>query len=240
MKPMVIAIDGPAGAGKSTVARKLAERLGLLYVDSGATYRAAALRVVKAGVSPDDEAAVAELVAGADIQFAVGDSGPQILLDGEDVTVAIRSPEVSLAAAKVSRYPAVRQKMVDLQRRFARGRGVVMEGRDIGTVVFPPADLKVFLTAAPEERARRRLSDDQQRGQAVSLPQTIAAIERRDQLDTERKISPLIPAPDAIEVDSTQLTADQVVERILRIIRERKLIKGQGEKSAVETGELAD
>jgi len=240
MKPMVIAIDGPAGAGKSTVARKLAERLGLLYVDSGATYRAAALRVVKAGVSPDDEAAVAELVAGADIQFAVGDSGPQILLDGEDVTVAIRSPEVSLAAAKVSRYPAVRQKMVDLQRRFARGRGVVMEGRDIGTVVFPPADLKVFLTAAPEERARRRLSDDQQRGQAVSLPQTIAAIERRDQLDTERKISPLIPAPDAIEVDSTQLTADQVVERILRIIRERKLIKEQGEKSAVETGELAD
>jgi cytidylate kinase len=240
MKPMVIAIDGPAGAGKSTVARKLAERLGLLYVDSGATYRAAALRVVKGGVSPDDEAAVAELVAGANIQFAVGDSGPQILLDGEDVTVAIRSPEVSLAAAKVSRYPAVRQKMVDLQRRFARGRGVVMEGRDIGTVVFPPADLKVFLTAAPEERARRRPSDDQQRGQAVSLPQTIAAIERRDQLDTERKISPLIPAPDAVEVDSTQLTADQVVERILRIIRERKLIKEPGEKSAVETGELAD
>jgi cytidylate kinase len=240
MKPVVIAIDGPAGAGKSTVARKLAEHLGLLYVDSGATYRAAALRVVEAGVSPDDEAAVAELVAGADIQFAVGDSGLQIHLDGEDVTAASRSPEVSLAAAKVSRYPAVRQKMVDLQRSFARGRGVVMEGRDIGTVVFPPADLKVFLTAAPEERARRRLSDDQQRGQAVSLPQTIAAIERRDQLDTERKISPLIPAPDAVEVDSTALTADQVVERILRIIRERKLIKEQDEKSEMETGELAD
>jgi cytidylate kinase len=225
MKPMVIAIDGPAGAGKSTVARKLAERLGLLYVDSGATYRAAALRVVKAGVSPDDEAAVAELVAGANIQFAVGDSGPQILLDGEDVTVAIRSPEVSLAAAKVSRYPAVRQKMVDLQRRFARGRGVVMEGRDIGTVVFPKADLKIFLTAAPEERGRRRLKDDQQHGEAASFEQTVAAFRRRDQLDTERILSPLAAAPDAVPIDSTDLTADQVVELILEAARDRKLIQ---------------
>jgi cytidylate kinase len=224
MKPLVIAIDGPAGAGKSTVAQKLAARLGLMYVDSGATYRAAALRVVKAGVSPDDEAAVAEVVAEADIQFAVGDSGPQILLDGEDVTVAIRSPEVALAAAKVSRYPAVRQKMVDLQRSFARDRGVVMEGRDIGTVVFPGADLKIFLTATPEERGRRRLRDDQQHGEVVSFEQTVAALRRRDQLDTERKVSPLIAAPDAVEVDSTNLTADQVVERILKIARERNVI----------------
>ena len=148
MKPLIIAIDGPAGAGKSTVARRLAERLGLLYVDSGATYRAAALKALKAGVSPDDEPAVAELVASANIQFVAGDSGPRVLLDGDDVTAAIRSPEVSLAASKVSRYPAVRQKMVSLQRSLARGRGVVMEGRDIGTVVFPEASLKIFLTAA--------------------------------------------------------------------------------------------
>ena len=223
MKPIVIAIDGPAGAGKSTVARGLAERLGLLYVDSGATYRAAALKALKAGVSPDDEAVVAELVAGANIQFAAGDSGPRVLLDGDDVTAAIRSPEVSLAASKVSRYPTVRQKMISLQRSLARGRGVVMEGRDIGTVVFPEASLKVFLTAASEERARRRLEDDQQRGQVVSLEQTIAAIEQRDQLDRERKISPLVPAPDAVEVDSTNLSADQVVERILALAREKKM-----------------
>jgi len=224
MKPLVIAIDGPAGAGKSTVARGLAERLGLLYVDSGATYRAAAFKVLQAGVSPDDEPAVVELVASAIIKFVAGDSGPRILLDGDDVTAAIRSPDVSLAASKVSRYPAVRQKMVSLQRNLGRGRGVVMEGRDIGTVVFPEASLKVFLTAASEERARRRLEDDQQRGEAVGLEQTIAAIERRDQFDKERKMSPLIPAPDAAEVDSTNLTADQVVEHILAVVRDRKLI----------------
>ena len=223
MKPLVIAIDGPAGAGKSTVARGLAERLGLLYVDSGATYRAAALKALKAGVSPDDEPAVVELVASAIIEFVAGDSGPRVLLDGDDVTAAIRSPEVSLAASKVSRYPTVRQKMISLQRSLARGRGVVMEGRDIGTVVFPEASLKVFLTAASEERARRRQEDDQQRGQAVGLEQTIAAIEQRDQLDKERKMSPLIPAPDAVEVDSTNLSADQVVERILALAREKKM-----------------
>ena len=224
MKPIVIGIDGPAGAGKSTVARTLAERLGLLYVDSGATYRAVALKTLKAGVSPDDEPAVVELITSATIQFVVGDPGPRILLDGDDVTDAIRSPEVSLAAAQVSRYPAIRQRMISLQRNMARGRGVVMEGRDIGTVVFPEASLKVFLTAASEERARRRLADDQQRGQAVGLEQTITAIERRDQLDKERKMSPLIPAPDAVELDSTNLTADQVVERILNVARNRKLI----------------
>ena len=221
--PLVIAIDGPAGAGKSTVARKLAARLRLSYVDSGATYRAAALRVLEADLSPDAETAVSELIGRARIEFETG--GSRVRLDGNDVTQKIRTPEVTLVAAKVSRLPQVRKKLVALQRTLARGRGVVMEGRDIGTVVFPQAPLKIFLKADPEERARRRLNDDKKQGRNATLEQTAYEIGRRDQLDAERKISPLIPAPDAVEIDSTRFTADEVVERILRIAAERGLLQ---------------
>ena len=223
----MIAIDGPAGAGKSTVAQKLAERLGLAYVDSGATYRAVALKVLESGVSLDDERAVTELTARADIQFLAKDSRSLVLLDGRDVTPQIRTPEVTLAAAKVSRLPGVRGKLVRLQRSLARGRGVVMEGRDIGTVVFPDAQLKIFLQAQPEERARRRLEQERREGRDATLEQTAHEIERRDQLDAERKISPLVAAPDACEIDSTHLTADQVVERILKLAQGKKLIDGR-------------
>jgi len=224
-KPLVITVDGPAGAGKSTVAKKLAARLGLAYVDSGATYRAAALKVLKAGVNPEDESAVAELIGGTEIQVAMEGSEPRMLLDGQDVTAGIRTSEVTLAAAKVSCHPEVRAKLVNLQRKFASGRGVVMEGRDIGTVVFPDASLKVFLKADARERARRRLEQDQKGGRPATLGQTADEIARRDQLDAQRTISPLVPAPDACQIDSTQLTADQVVDRILQLLRERKLAK---------------
>jgi cytidylate kinase len=223
-KPLVITIDGPAGAGKSTVAQKLAERLGLAYVDSGATYRATALKVLRSGVSPEEEQAVATLIPETDIQVTTDGVEPHVLLDGVDVTAQIRTREVTLAAAKVSRLPEVRTKLVEMQRSFAQGRGVVMEGRDIGTVVFPEADLKVFLQADPEERARRRLNQDRKEGRTSTLEQTAEEIRLRDQLDAERKLSPLVAAADACEIDSTHLTADQVVERILEYARQRNLI----------------
>jgi CMP/dCMP kinase len=222
-RPIIIAIDGPAGAGKSTVARMLAARLGLDYVDSGATYRAAALAVLEAGISAEDERAVAEVVAGVDIRFTTDGSGSRVFLDGQDVTARIRTAEVTLAAARVSRLPEVRRKLVSLQRTLAQGRGVVMEGRDIGTVVFPDASLKIFLKADPEERARRRLHQDREEGRTTTLEQTAYEIGRRDQLDAERKISPLVAAPDAFQMDSTLITAEQVVERIVELAREREL-----------------
>lgn len=237
-KPLLIAIDGPAGAGKSTVAHKLAKRLGLDYVDSGATYRAAAVKVLESGISPDDEQAVAELVDQADIRFTTDGLLSRVLLDGQDVTRKIRTPEVTLTAAKVSRLPEVRKKLISLQRSIARGRGVVMEGRDIGTVVFPESPLKIFLKASPEERAHRRLAQEKQEGRATSLEQTAYEIGRRDQLDAERKISPLVAAADACEIDSTHLNADQVVERIMEIARERKLLELEGSAPPVSGSEL--
>ncbi len=224
-EPLVIALDGPAGAGKSTVARKLAARLGLQYVDSGATYRAAALKVLEARVSLEDEAAVGGLIACADIRFTTEGGHIRVWLDGRNVTSEIRTPEVTLAAAEVSRLPDVRKTLIALQRTFARNPGVVMEGRDIGTVVFPHSPLKIFLKADPQERARRRLEQEKGEGRTATLEQTGYEIGRRDQLDAERKISPLVPAEDAIEIDSTRLTADQVVERILELARERKLLR---------------
>ncbi|MGH9357686.1 MAG: (d)CMP kinase [Terriglobia bacterium] len=227
VKPLVIAIDGPAGAGKSTVARKLAARLGLTYVDSGATYRAAALKVLEGRVSPDDPASVILTVTEAGIDLRTEPPCLRVLLDGRDVTEQIRSPEVTLAAAKVSRLPEVRAKLIALQRSFARAPGVVMEGRDIGTVVFPDAPLKVFLTARPGERAHRRLSDEAGRGREATLEQTAYEIGRRDQLDAERRLSPLVAAPDAYVIDSTHLAAGEVVERIIQLAKARSLLGGE-------------
>jgi len=221
--PLVIAIDGPAGAGKSTVAQKVAARLGLTYVDSGATYRAFALKVLQSGVAPDDAPMVAKLVAETDIHIARDGLQFRVSIDGQDVTDKIRTPEVTLASAKVSCLPEVRAKLVAVQRGCAVGRGVVMEGRDIGTVVFPDAPLKVFLQADPVERARRRLKQDSKKGRSATLEQTAEEIALRDQLDAERKISPLVAAPDAAKIDSTGLAADQVVEQIVELVRKKQL-----------------
>jgi len=223
--PLVIAIDGPAGAGKSTVAQKVAERLGLTYVDSGATYRAFALKVLQSGIAPDDARSVAKLVALTDIRIAMDGLQFRVFVDGQDVTDKIRTPDVTLASAKVSRLPEVRAKLVAVQRDCAVGRGVVMEGRDIGTMVFPNASLKVFLQADPVERARRRLKQDSKKGRSATLAQTAEEIALRDQLDAERKISPLVAAPDAYQIDSTNLAADQVVEKILDLARQKDLIE---------------
>ena len=231
-EPLVIAIDGPAGAGKSTVARALAERLGLAYIDSGASYRAAALKVVESGVSPADAAAVIDLVNQSQIAFVARDGDWHVTLDKRDVSGLIRTPEVTQAAAWVSRLPEVRKKLIALQRRTARGAGVVMEGRDIGTVVFPDAPLKIFLEAQPAKRARRRLDQEHADGRSASLSATADEIRQRDQLDAERKVSPLIPAEDAVLIDSTELSAEEVVERILDLARERGLIPERGMRNA--------
>jgi cytidylate kinase len=227
-RPLIIAIDGPAGAGKSTVARALARRLGLSYVDSGATYRAAALRVVESGVSPAETAAVIDLVHGSRIAFDARGGDCHVTLDGRDVTGQIRTPEVTRAAAWVSRVPEVRRKLVALQREAAIGTGVVMEGRDIGTVVFPDAALKIFLEALPEERARRRQDQEQADGRRPSLSATADEIRQRDQLDAERKVSPLVPAADAVRIDSTRLSAEAVVERVVDLVRQRGLLPERG------------
>ena len=224
---MIIAIDGPAGAGKSTVAREVASRLNLPYVDSGATYRAASLKVLESGVPPTDSHAVIKLLDGVHIEFVAGGGESRVLVDGRDVTRLIRSREVTLAAAQVSRLPEVRAKLVSLQRRLGE-HGVVMEGRDIGTVVFPDAPLKIFLVADPAERARRRLEQETGQGHGTSLSQTAEEIQQRDQLDAERKVSPLTAAKDAVKIDSTELNAEAVVEQILKLARERSLIDEGG------------
>ena len=224
-EPLRIAIDGPAGAGKSTVARALAGRLDLAYVDSGATYRAAALKVLESGVSPADTEAVVRLVAGAHIEIDPAPLSPRVLLDGRDVTGSIRTPEVTLAAAQVSRLPEVRAKLVAIQRSLAGGRGVVMEGRDIGTVVFPDAPLKIFLEAEPSERARRRLDQEGGETGGSTLASTADEIRQRDRLDAERRVSPLVPAADAVRIDSTHLTPEEVLTRILGLAKERRLIE---------------
>jgi len=237
--PLIIAIDGPAGAGKSTVARELASRLRLPYVDSGATYRAAALKVLESGADPTDASAVTSVIDGARIEFTARDGESHALLDGRDVTHLIRTRAVTLAAAQVSRLPEVRVKLIALQRGLA-AQGAVMEGRDIGTVVFPEAPLKIFLEADPGERARRRLEQEEAQGHGSSLTQTAEEIRQRDQLDAERKVSPLIPAEDAVRIDSTKLSAEAVVEQVLRLARERNLIdesRTQKNERGAESGE---
>jgi cytidylate kinase len=212
-KPVIVAIDGPAGAGKSTIARSLARRLGFTYIDSGAMFRAVALWAMRVGVDLDDLHKLEQLAREARIEFE-GDSA--VLLNGEDVTAAIRDPEVSKAASKVSIAPGVRRALRDEQRRIGSLHSVVMEGRDIGTVVFPDADVKIYLDADPEIRARRRA---QETGAAVD--EIAREMHERDQRDRTRSEAPLTQAPDAEYIDSSRLSPEEVEEAILKVVRAR-------------------
>ena len=221
MSVFSIAIDGPSGAGKSSVARAVAEKLGAMYLDTGAMYRAVGLYMLKNGVPLDDPAAIAAHCPGVDVRVGYGKDGQQcVYLGEEDVSEAIRAAEVSLAASSVSTVPEVRERMVALQRRIARGHSVVMDGRDIGTKVLPDATLKVFLTASAEVRARRRFHELAQKGMPEPYEKVLEELVRRDDVDTHRAASPLRMAEDAVEVDCSQMTLDEVVEAVAALARQ--------------------
>jgi len=217
---MVIAIDGPSGVGKSTVARAVAARLGLSYVESGAMYRAVALLALESGTPLRDAAALGEIAARTAFRFETGDSVNRLWINGRDVTEAIRTPEVTDASSVVSTHAVVRRHLVERQRGLGAAGGVVMEGRDIGTVVLPGADLKVFLDAAPEVRAQRRLKDHET-DSGLSADAVLREISERDRRDQSREVSPLAAAADAVHVDTSHLTAHEVAEKILEIARGR-------------------
>ena len=220
-KTFSIAIDGPAGAGKSTVAKALASSLGALYLDTGAMYRAFGLAMLRRGVDTHDWPTLAACFDDVDISVECAEAGQRIYLDGEDVTAAIRTPEASQAASDVSTAPEVRRRMVALQQKIAEGHSVVMDGRDIGTAVLPDAPLKIFLTATPEERARRRFLELRQKGAPDTYEQVLRDIQVRDWQDTHREASPLRPAPDAVIVDTSDMGPEESVAALRRLAAER-------------------
>jgi len=217
-KRLIIAIDGPSGAGKGTVARQVAARLGYRHVDTGAMYRALAWKAAHDGLDLTDEAAVSAL--GARATFVL--EGGRVEIDGHDVRAAIRTPEIDKAAAAVARHPAVRKVLVAVQRKLGESGGVVMEGRDIGTVVFPEADVKVYLDASPEERARRRAADPAHTSSKnAQLADVATALAERDRSDSTRAVSPLAIAQNAVVIDTTTLPIEDVIERVLALIADR-------------------
>lgn len=221
---MIIAIDGPSGAGKSTLGKMLAKELGLLYIDTGAMYRAVALAVLKDGSTVDEKEKVGRIAGTADIKLVGGPDELQIVLDGKDVTSEIRSLEAAQAASVVSTISEVRKIMVEHQRTLGQNapNGCVLEGRDIGSVVFPNADIKFFLTAKPEARARRRFTEDTRKGRFSTYEQTLAEINQRDQRDVSREDSPLTIADDAVVIDTSELDLSEVFEQMLAAISKKE------------------
>jgi len=217
-----VAIDGPSGAGKSTLARQAASSLGFLYVDTGAIYRTVALSAARAGIDPSDRERLVPTLSGLDIRLAYGEDGLQhMYLNGEDVSDAIRRHEVSQLASLVSAIPEVRSFLLDLQRDLARNNNVIMDGRDIGTVVLPHADVKIFLTASAQVRAERRWRELMERGQCAQLDSVLKDIIRRDEQDMSRPVAPLRQAEDAVLVDTTHLDLEQSLQNVLTVIKER-------------------
>lgn len=215
---MIIAIDGPAGAGKSTITRLLARRLGFVRIDTGALYRAVALAATRRGLDGASPEALGALVRGLDLRL----TEDHVFLEGEDVSQAIRTPEVSLAASRVAAVPEVRAGLLELQRRLGRATDSVMDGRDIGTVVFPDADVKIFLTASAAERARRRHAELAERGTPAAYDDVLREIEQRDHQDMNRDVAPLRQAEDAVIVDATDLTIDGAVAACEAVVRQRR------------------
>ena len=217
-----IAIDGPSGAGKSTLARRAAKEFGFLYVDTGAIYRTLGLAAHRRGIDCHDEAAVSAILPELDIHMAYNDSGEQCMyLDGEDVSAAIRAPEISICASDVSSLPAVRAFLLDMQRKTARESSVIMDGRDIGTVVLPDAELKIYLTASAEARAERRLKELQAKGVETDFDAVLKDIEYRDYQDTHRQTAPLRRAEDAVLLDTSDIGLEESCELLYRTIREK-------------------
>ena len=224
MGRLIIAIDGPSGAGKGTVARAIATQLGCRHVDSGAMYRAVAWKALRDRVALDREDAIAELAETSDIEV----TATRVAIDGVDITGAIRTPEIDRSAAAVARLPTVRAELVDRQRRMGADGRIVMEGRDIGTVVFPGADVKIYLDAAPEERARRRAIDPAHSGGPSEVSEVATLLTERDRLDSTRAASPLHAAADAVVVDTTGKSVEEVVADVMKVIREKlKLSPGR-------------
>jgi len=217
----IIAIDGPSGAGKSTITRLLAERLGYIHIDTGAMFRAVALAVNRSGLDIADEGTLTGFCEGLNISFRHSAQGQTVLLNGEDVSDAIRTPEISLLTSTVSSVKCVRENLLKRQREMGMDGGVVLEGRDIGTVVFPDAEVKFFLTASVEERGRRRYLEMKEKGKAVTMEDTIAQVAKRDKQDEQREHAPLKKASDAIEIDSSRLSIEEVLEMMLKVIKKR-------------------
>lgn len=218
-----VAIDGPSGAGKSTIAKAVAERFGFIYVDTGAIYRTVGLATQRAGIDPKDTNAVIALLPGLDIAFAHAEDGLQhMYLNGEDVSALIRTPEISMYASKVSAIPEVRAFLMEMQRSMARRTSVIMDGRDIGTVVLPDAALKVFLTASAEARAERRYKELIEKGQSVSFDEVLRDMAERDENDTTRAAAPLRAADDAVRLDTSALTLAESIDAVAALVEQRR------------------
>ncbi|CAB1061776.1 Cytidylate kinase (EC [Olavius sp. associated proteobacterium Delta 1] len=217
MKKLLITIDGPAGAGKTTVSRALAQRLGYRYIDTGALYRGVALAVKTKGMNPQNDADLKQLCNELELGFVVNEDGLRLMSNGQDISDPIRTPEITMLASSVSARPVVRQYLLDLQRNMASKKAAVFEGRDMGTVVFPEADLKYFLDASPRKRAQRRF-DELKSKSTQTLDEVERDIEQRDQNDSTREVAPLKPARDAIVIDSTDLTVEQVIKVMMSYI----------------------
>jgi len=218
---IAVAIDGPAGAGKSTIARAAAAQLGFVYVDTGALYRTIGLAVCRRGIDGTDVPGILAALPEIQVGLTYRDGAQHVLLDGEDVSDAIRTPQISTYASQVSSVPEVRAYLLDLQRDLARRQSVIMDGRDIGTVILPDAKVKIFLTASPEKRAERRCVELREKGQDVTAEGILTDMERRDALDASRAVAPLKQAEDAVLVDTSDLTLKQSIEAVLTVIRDK-------------------